>query len=118
MKNSIKKSRLTGCLLAISLLTLMTATRCSNDAPNNAQTSGEPERQYGSEIFRKNCVTCHGAAGNLGLNGAYDLTKSILSHEERVAVITNGRKLMTPFGAILSAAEIKSVAEYTETLKK
>ena len=115
MNGSVKKSIVAACSLAIILLT---ATRCSNDAPKVAETSGQPERQYGSEIFRKNCVTCHGAEGNLGLNGAYDLTKSQLSHEERVAVITNGRKLMTPFAAILSAAEIKSVAEYTETLKK
>ena len=91
---------------------------CGNDAPKKAETSGEPEREYGSDIFHKNCVTCHGANGDLGLNGAFDLTKSTLSVEERIAVITNGRKVMTPFKNLLSAEQIKSVAEYTQTLKK
>ncbi|MDX1910842.1 MAG: cytochrome c [Saprospiraceae bacterium] len=72
----------------------------------------------GQAVFRKNCVTCHGADGALGLNGAKDLGQSTLTLEERVNIITNGKKLMTPFNAILSPAEIQAVAVYTQTLKK
>ena len=68
-------------------------------------------------VFRKNCITCHGADGKLGLNGAKDLSASAISVEERMEIITNGKKLMTPFKALLSAEEIKAVATYTMTLK-
>lgn len=72
----------------------------------------------GMAVFRQKCVTCHGSDGALGLNGAKDLGQSILTLEERVNIITNGKKLMTPFGTILSPEEILAVAEYTQTFKK
>lgn len=72
----------------------------------------------GMAVFRQNCVTCHGADGALGLNGAKDLGNSVLTLEERINIITNGKKLMTPFKALLSPEEILAVAEYTETFKK
>ena len=72
----------------------------------------------GMAIFRKNCVTCHGSNGKLGLNGAKDLSISTLSMEERVGIITNGKNLMTPFAAVLSPKEIQAVAAFTLTLKE
>ncbi|MBK7935583.1 MAG: cytochrome c [Lewinellaceae bacterium] len=83
-----------------------------------AQAAGASSSPDGMAIFRQYCVVCHGADGKLGLNGAKDLSASILTPEERINIITNGRKLMTPFNEILSADEIKAVAEYTQTLKK
>ena len=80
-----------------------------------AQTASPPD---GLAIFRQYCVVCHGADGKLGLNGAKDLTVSALTLDERINTITNGRKLMTPFNEVLSAEEIKAVAQYTLTLKK
>lgn len=70
----------------------------------------------GQAIFRQYCVVCHGADGKLALNGAKDLTVSVLTLEERVNIVANGKKLMTPFNEILSPEEIKAVAEYTQTL--
>lgn len=67
----------------------------------------------GMAVFRKNCITCHGADGRLGLNGAKDLSTSELPLSERIQIITNGKNLMTPFKALLTEAEIKAVAEYT-----
>ena len=49
----------------------------------------------------------------LQLNGAKDFKYSELTYEERVAIITNGRNLMTPFKEILNEEEIKAVAAYT-----
>ncbi len=69
----------------------------------------------GSAVFRNNCVTCHGADGKLGLNGAKDLSASSLPLDGRIQIITNGKNLMTPFKALLSEAEIKAVAEYSIT---
>ena len=70
----------------------------------------------GEKIYRQYCVTCHGLYGDMGASGAFDLTASQLSVEERVHVITNGRNLMTPFKSLLSEEKIKAVAEYTMTL--
>ena len=52
------------------------------------------------------------------MNGAYDLTQTKLTVEEKIQVITNGRKLMTPFKGLLSEKQIEAVAKYTENLKK
>jgi len=80
---------------------------------NVAAASAGPD---GMAIFRQYCVVCHGADGKLALNGAKDLTASILTLEERINIIANGKKLMTPFNEILTPEEIKAVAEYTQTL--
>lgn len=67
-------------------------------------------------IFRRNCVVCHGADGKLGLNGAKDLSLSPRPLAERIEIITHGKNLMTPFGAILSKTEIEAVATYSLSL--
>lgn len=72
----------------------------------------------GSKIYKRYCVSCHGMYGNMGTSGAFDLTKSALTLEEKVGVITNGRKLMTAFKSTLDEEEIKAVAEFTESLKR
>lgn len=95
----------------------------SSGAESTGRTAGAQDDNSalvpdGMAVFRKYCVTCHGADGKLGLNGAKDLGESALSMEERINIITNGKKLMTPFGTILSAAEIEAVAEYTQSFKK
>ena len=68
------------------------------DLIKNYQKSGDeidPER-----IFRQRCAICHGVKGNLGVNGAGDLTKSNLNLNDRVATIYYGKKTMTPFKEI------------------
>lgn len=104
---------------------LLFAAACGASEENNAQKTAAAVQNPaansgtgGAATFRQYCVTCHGADGTLGLNGAKDLTVSALSVEERVNIITNGKKLMTPFNTLLSAQEIQAVAEYTQTLKK
>lgn len=82
------------------------------------QASGnKAETPDGMAVYRQYCVTCHGADGKLGLNGAKDLSQSVLSQEERIIQITNGKNLMTPFRNVLTPAEIKAVAAYTQDLK-
>jgi cytochrome c6 len=87
---------------------------CSDPAQHGA-TGSVPE---GAAIFRKNCVVCHGVDGKLGMNGAKDLSASILPLEERINTITNGRNVMTAFKGVLSPEEIKAVAQYTLSMKK
>lgn len=108
--------------LIVLIAMLLFAPACRPDTPTTtAETSGNRAGKVlldGKAIFRKHCVTCHGADGMLGLNGAGDLTKSALTREARITQITNGKNLMTAFEGILSPEEIRAVAAYSETLKK
>ncbi len=104
---------------------LFFAAACGSAAEENARRAAaaaqNPDSKLvpdGMAVFRQKCVTCHGADGALGLNGAKNLSLSTLTLEERINIITNGKKLMTPFGTLLSPEEIKAVAEYTQTFKK
>lgn len=103
---------------------LLIASACGSadeKQSNRAVAAAKSDSQLvpdGMAVFRQKCVTCHGADGALGLNGAKNLSQSVLTLEERINIITNGKKLMTPFGTILSPEEIKAVAEYTQTFKK
>jgi cytochrome c6 len=72
----------------------------------------------GKGIYRQRCVICHGADGALGLNGAGNLTQSMLPLDERVTQITKGKNLMPAFEGVLTPEEILAVATFTETLKK
>ena len=104
---------------------MLFAVACGSASEKNAHNSAAEAqskesklRPDGMAVFRQKCVTCHGADGTLGLNGAKDLTQSTLTLEERINLVTNGKKLMTPFVSILSPEEIQAVAEYTQSLKK
>lgn len=88
----------------------------SSEASSNQISKNTPPD--GSRVFKVYCVTCHGAYGDMQANGAKDLTKSELSLDERILIITKGRNVMTPFENLLSEEKIRAVAEYTMTLKK
>ena len=87
-----------------------------------SQASGEPtastQKVDGEKVYKTYCVTCHGLYGDMGASGAFNLQNSVLPVEERINVITNGRKVMTPFKDLLSEEKIEAVAAYTLTLKK
>jgi len=70
------------------------------------------------KIFKAHCAICHGMTGNLGVNGAKDLTASVVSLEEAVAQVYFGKGLMTPFKGVITDEEIVAVSKYTETLRK
>lgn len=81
------------------------------------QRNADPVAE-GEAIFKKYCILCHGADGKLGLNGAKDITASVLSEAERIALVTNGKNTMTPFEGILTPEQIQAVVKYTYSLKK
>lgn len=78
----------------------------------------EPTIDNGEEIYLTYCKSCHGKKGSLGIGGAAKLTKSELTLDERIEIITNGKGKMTGFGALLSKKEVKAVAKFTETFSK
>lgn len=84
---------------------------------NDASTTDKPTNRRGQLIFKQYCVICHGADGKLGISGAKDLSVSILSKEERIGQVTNGKGLMTPYKDILSAEQIEAVVDYLEELR-
>lgn len=99
---------------------------CGNDKKQSASTtekSATPavaEGPDGEKIYKQYCVTCHGVYGDMGASGAFNLTESKLTAEERINVITNGRTgtVMVAFKTTLSEEQIAAVAKYTESLKK
>ncbi len=107
-----------GCILLFCTACGSTEEELARRSAAARQVGATKTVPDGMAVFRQKCVTCHGSDGTLGLNGARDLTQSALTLEERVNIITNGKKLMTPFNTILSSEEIQAVAEYTQSLKK
>ena len=97
---------------------------CSGTEKEKASTeptaAAKPAKKKidGAKIYKTYCVTCHGIYGDMGGSGAFDLTVTELTLEERIEVITKGRNLMTPFENLLSPEKIKAVAEYVDELKK
>lgn len=79
--------------------------------------TGKNATLEGEAIYKKYCITCHGADGKLGLNGAKDMTVSILTEAERIQLVRKGKNTMTPFEGILSEDQIKAVVAYSMTLK-
>lgn len=109
----MKKTIVTSLLLAA-----FSACSQSDNSGSPSASAASTTKVDGEKIYKTYCVTCHGLYGDMGGSGAFDLTKSILSEGERIAVITKGRNLMTPFEGLLSEEKIKAVAEYTLKLKK
>ncbi|MDX5346059.1 MAG: SirB2 family protein [Hymenobacteraceae bacterium] len=68
-------------------------------------------------IYQQQCAVCHGNDGRKGLGNAKDLTKSSMSQQARIDLITKGKGLMPPFKGKLSDQEIEAVAAYTATIK-
>ena len=107
------------------LLLLIGTLACSSDNSKSTTDStktttaktAEPKVD-GSKIYKTYCVTCHGLYGDMGNVGAFDLTKTTLTLEEKIQVITKGRNTMTPYEGLLSPKQITAVAEFTETLKQ
>ena len=111
-------------LVALGITALIIAcgsesgSESTSDSSSTASTAEATPAIDGKKIYKQYCVTCHGLYGDMGASGAFNLTTSELSVDERVQVITNGRNTMTPFKTLLSEEKIKAVAEYTLELKK
>ena len=108
-------------LVFLAIAGLIYACGGSSDSANsnanaNAKTVAAEVKPDGEKIYKQYCVTCHGLYGDMGASGAYNLQESELTLEERINVITNGRKAMTAFQALLEEKEIKAVAKYTMKL--
>lgn len=95
-------------LLVCSLLIIVS---CGEKKDPNAKVDGKL-------VYERNCALCHGSDGKLGSGGAKDLAVSTLGKSERVSIIRQGGKGMTPFKGVLEENEIDAVADYIESLRK
>lgn len=109
-------------ILASFMVACGGSTEGTDDAKKTTASAPAPkpaaDAPDGAKIYKTNCIACHGLYGDMGASGAFNLQTSVLTLEERIDVITNGRNLMAPWGSILKEDQIKAVAEYTFTLKK
>ena len=66
-----------------------------------------------------NCASCHGANGNEPVLavGAKDLTKSTLSKEETIALITKGKNSMPGYGKTFTPEQLDQLATYLMELR-
>ncbi len=97
-------------------LTLLLLACSSGEAP--AELGAESGMTKGEQVYRMNCTLCHGANGKLGFNGAKDLTKSLLTREEMIARVREGKGTMMPYKNSLSAKDIEAVVEHVRSLPK
>ena len=96
------------------LLTLLIIWSCGS---NSGDAVAEKPEQTASELFKTHCAICHGSDGRKGFAGAKLLPESILTIDERIAIITKGKGAMMAYESVMTSAQIKAVAEYTTTLK-
>ena len=85
------------------------ATSCVNEHPKEAGDS--------RILYEKNCQSCHGDDGALGIGGAKDLSSSILTDEEKKKIIKYGQGKMQAFD-YLSDEDIDAIVKHVNTLKK
>ena len=92
----------------------------AGEAPT-ASTPAKPKKEINAKkLWKINCISCHGATGNMGVNGAANLQESDKDLDYRINIITNGSEngVMTAFGEVLEADEIEALAKYSMSFKK
>ena len=104
-------------IFLLSIIIALGIIACGESNKTPSRQTSKAVKVAGSRLYIQNCKQCHGTKGDLGLNGAAKFSESKLTLQERIDVITNGRKPMLPYKGILKKSEIKAVAEYTLKLK-
>ena len=100
----------------IGVLFFSLSISCNQNTNDVSQADTIVSIEKGKSVFKQYCISCHGVDGTLGLNGAMNLQETKLTKQEKIQVISQGRKLMLSFNNILKPNEIESVALYVETL--
>lgn len=100
----------------ISALVIFSCNKSGDEKPKDKPVKPKLSASSGQDIYTKYCRLCHGSNGKAGISGSADLSISVLTPQEKINVITNGRKGMTAFKDQLTPEQIKLVADYIETL--
>ena len=105
-------------ILAIGLIGACGSEEPTNERKRRPKPKKKVVTDLGEKLYKNKCVICHGIDGTLEFNGAKRIPESLLTLEERIELINNGKGLMTPFKGILTEEEMKAVAEYSMKLTK
>jgi len=84
---------------------------------NTLNKGGAGMVTYGTELYKKLCVECHGEDGKKGLFKATDLTESRMTASEQGEIIRKGKKVMPSFKE-LDDQQIDALTTYLQTLRK
>ena len=106
------KRTLIGMLICAAILYLGSSCGGGGSESGSAENTAD-----GKAVFNQYCSLCHGEDGKREANGAKDLTLSQMPLKERVAMIKDGKNLMTPFEGILTPEQMEAAAKYSMTLK-
>lgn len=91
----------------------------ASEAPPAAATKTQKEVNV-KKLWKVNCITCHGARGDMGVNGAANLQESDKDLDYRINIITNGSEngVMVAYKEVLEPEEIEALAKYTMEFRK
>lgn len=106
---------LTRLVLRGALLTVL-AMACGNGTSPSGGAKME-SAPNGSELFALHCTLCHGKDGTLGINGAKDLSVSVLSRDEMIALVSEGKGAMMPYKNVLTQKQVELVVDHLRTLR-
>ena len=68
--------------------------------------------EHGRELYRQNCMVCHGEDGRGGQHGAGAALTDALTVEAIVGVAASGRNAMPAFGRVLRPEDFQDAATY------
>ncbi|HEX6787787.1 MAG TPA: cytochrome c oxidase subunit II [Gaiellaceae bacterium] len=86
----------------------------TSSADYTAYTSKTATANLGKAEFTGVCATCHGMQGNGGYGPAISSNSQIVDPNTLTPLLRNGNKLMPPVGDTWTAAQIKSLTDYTK----
>jgi mono/diheme cytochrome c family protein len=97
------------------LITLVLILTFFCGAGFKSHTGLSPET--GEELYKYNCIRCHGADGTKGFFGAKNLKKSLLTDSAIIKQIQNGKGFMPSFRKKLTPDEMMQIMSYVKNLR-
>lgn len=79
--------------------------------------SAGAEQPAGEQLYKKNCMRCHGADGTRGLLGARNLRRSVLDDAAVKNQILRGKGFMPSFRKKLREPELEALVVYVKGLR-
>ena len=100
--------------MALAALVVGLLSACTGEVPE--VSSGDAVLVQGREIYLRNCVGCHGAAGGGGTGSKLNEGIVVANYPDpadQIDLIANGRNQMPAFTGKLTADEIEAVVRFT-----
>lgn len=91
------------------------ATACARTTPKTPISNELPKD--GKALFEQHCAKCHGADGAKKRFKASNLRESVLTDEQSLDIIQNGKGSMPGWEKKLTLEEMNLVVAYLKTLK-